>query len=116
LKGRYFTERDNLDSPPVVIIDEALARKAFPNQEPLAKRLTAAGDQPREIVGVVIGVAATIIFGRLMASLLFGVVASDTVIFAIASLLLVAVAVVASYLPARRAMRIDPIVALGNKS
>ena len=257
LKGRAFTERDNMNTPPVVIIDEALARKAFPNQDPLGKRLTAAGDAPAEIVGVVgdvrhygpekktreqfyysymqygspslyltvrtqsdplsmvgavrsqvsgldkdqpvydvrtmearlaqttakssfntlllglfagaalilsvvgiygvisysvtqrthemglrlalgarprdilklvvgqgfvlaligvaIGVAATIIFSRVMASLLFGVVASDPVIFAAASLLLVTVAVVASYLPARRAMRIDPMIALGNK-
>jgi putative ABC transport system permease protein len=257
LKGRVFTERDNLNAPPVIIIDESLARKAFPGQDPIGKRLIPAGDKPHEIIGVVgdvkhygpekktreqfyysylqegsanlyltvrtqsdpltmigpvrnqvssldkdqpvydiktmearlsqtmakssfntlllgifaavalilsvvgiygvisysvtqrthelglrlalgaqqsdilklvigqgftlavigvvIGIAATLVFSRVMASLLFGVVASDPSIFALASLLLILVALLASYLPAHRAMRIDPIVALRNK-
>ena len=57
-KGRDFTERDTADSPRVVIISETLARKFFPNQNPIGKRLKQGGtDRPgnpwMEIVGVV---------------------------------------------------------------
>jgi ABC-type lipoprotein release transport system permease subunit len=45
-------------------------------------------------------------------SLLFGVAASDTLTFAVTSVVLVAAALAASYVPARRAMRIDPMAAL----
>jgi predicted permease len=58
IKGRYFTENDTATSPNVVIIDEELARKFFPGEEPVGRRITY--DDPRspdakwrEIVGVV---------------------------------------------------------------
>ena len=58
LAGRYLTERDTADSPPVVLVDDAFVRRNFPNQdvvEGLGKRLRFGGDgEPwREIVGVV---------------------------------------------------------------
>jgi putative ABC transport system permease protein len=257
LKGRAFTDRDNRNSPKVLIIDESMARKAFPNQEPVGKRLTPVGDDPHEIVGVVadvkhyglenkqreqfylpylqhgspslyllvrtsadpmsvvglvrsqvssldrdqpvfdiksmeerlsltmakprfnalllgifatlalvlsvvgiygvisysvnqrrheiglrlalgaqrfqifkmvvgqglllavigiaVGIAGAMAFGRVMASLLFGVVTTDLTIFAGVSLLLGLVAFVACYLPARKATRVDPMVALRNE-
>ena len=39
VKGRDFTDRDNLGSPPVLIVNEALARQYFPNEDPLGKRI-----------------------------------------------------------------------------
>ena len=58
--------------------------------------------------GVVIAVAAT----RLMSSMLFGVSATDSTTFSVVCLLLIAVALLASWLPARRATRVDPTIAL----
>ena len=52
LKGREFTERDNEDAPKVVVISEALARRYFPDEEPIGKRLRFGKDDLREIVGV----------------------------------------------------------------
>jgi putative ABC transport system permease protein len=62
--------------------------------------------------GVGIGLAAAFVSTRLLGSLLFGVSATDPAILAGVSVLLVAVAALASYLPARRAARIDPLEAL----
>jgi putative ABC transport system permease protein len=54
LKGRLFTAEDRPNTPPVVIIDEVLAQRYFPNEDPLGKRLKASADAPGiEIVGVV---------------------------------------------------------------
>lgn len=62
--------------------------------------------------GVVLGLLGTFILGRLITSLLFGVTATDPWTFATVSTLLVAVGLAASYFPARRAMRVDPLMAL----
>ncbi len=55
IAGRSFTEQDNLDRPRVVVIDETLARRFFPDQDPIGKHLQVPdGTRPaREIVGVV---------------------------------------------------------------
>jgi putative ABC transport system permease protein len=63
-------------------------------------------------IGVAIGVAGAFALTRLMASLLFGVSATDPLTFTAVSLLLIVVALIASYIPARRAMRVDPMIAL----
>ncbi len=64
------------------------------------------------LIGVAIGIAASLAVTRLMSSLLFGIKATDPLTFAAVAVLLFLVALFASYVPARRAMRVDPIVAL----
>jgi putative ABC transport system permease protein len=62
--------------------------------------------------GVTIGAVATLALGRVLSGLLFGVKPTDPVTFGSAALLLVAIAILASYFPARRATKVDPLVAL----
>jgi putative ABC transport system permease protein len=64
------------------------------------------------VIGVVVGLAAALGLTRLMASLLFGVRPTDGVTFVSVSALIAAVALFASYIPARRATRVDPMQAL----
>jgi putative ABC transport system permease protein len=63
-------------------------------------------------VGVAVGIALAFIFTRFLASLLFGVQPFDPVTFVCVAFLLTFIALAACYLPARRAMRVDPMVAL----
>jgi len=64
------------------------------------------------LIGVAFGVGAALGLTRLMANQLFGVSAHDPLTFAGVAMLLVLVAIAACYIPARRAMRVDPVVAL----
>jgi len=85
----------------------------------------ALGAQPRSVVGLVVGhgarlalsglalgLAGALVASRALASMLFGVGVRDVATFIAAAATLLAVALVASYLPARRAARVDPMVAL----
>jgi putative ABC transport system permease protein len=63
-------------------------------------------------IGLAIGLAGALAATRLLSSLLYGVRPTDAITFAAVSLILLGVALIASYLPARRATRVDPIVAL----
>jgi len=85
----------------------------------------ALGARPRDVLGMVvggglrlaalgvgIGLAAALALTRVMASLLYGVSTTDPLTFVSIPLLLLAVALAASYLPARRALRVDPVAAL----
>jgi putative ABC transport system permease protein len=62
--------------------------------------------------GVAIGLVAAAALARLLSSLLFSVSAGDPITFAAVSILLAAIALLACYIPARRALRVDPIIAL----
>jgi putative ABC transport system permease protein len=54
LKGRFFTEQDNMNSPMVVILDEEVARRAWPGEDPIGKRVRSGPTSPwAEVVGVV---------------------------------------------------------------
>jgi ABC-type antimicrobial peptide transport system permease subunit len=65
-------------------------------------------------IGIALGTAASITISSLIASLLFGTAPNDPATFTVIALLLTVVAVFAGYLPARRASRIDPMIALRN--
>jgi putative ABC transport system permease protein len=85
----------------------------------------ALGAQPRDVlrlavgqglklvaIGVAAGLVAAVLLTRVMSSLLFGVSATDPLTFAAISLVLVGAGLLASYIPARRATKVDPMVAL----
>jgi predicted permease len=88
----------------------------------------ALGAQPRHVValvvrhgawitgvGIVVGLACATAFGRLLASMLYGVSPTDSVTHAAVAVLLASVAAVSAYLPARRAARIDPAKAISHE-
>jgi len=64
------------------------------------------------LAGIGIGLAGALALTRFMSSLLFDVTPRDPLTFAAVSLLLIVVALLAAYIPARRAAKVDPIVAL----
>ncbi|MEO6995960.1 MAG: ABC transporter permease [Lacunisphaera sp.] len=63
-------------------------------------------------VGIGLGLVGAFLLSRSMTSMLFGVTPTDPIVYVVVSLVLIAVALLASYLPARRAAKIDPLVAL----
>jgi ABC-type antimicrobial peptide transport system permease subunit len=64
------------------------------------------------ITGVVVGVVAALLLTRLLESVVYGVSPRDPLLFVLVSLVMIAVSLLACYVPARRAMKVDPIVAL----
>jgi putative ABC transport system permease protein len=64
------------------------------------------------IAGATVGLVGALIVSHLMAGLLYGVRPTDPLTFAIVAVLLIAVALLACYIPARRALRVDPLIAL----
>ena len=75
-------------------------------------RLIVGGATWPALAGIGIGIAAALAAGKLIANLLYGVNPADPLVIFAVSALMVAVALLASYLPARRAMRVDPMTAL----
>ncbi len=64
------------------------------------------------LIGVAAGIVTAVALSRAIASLLYGVGPMDAATFAVSALVLILVGVAASYIPARRAARVDPAVAL----
>ena len=75
-------------------------------------RLVLGGGMKLALVGVSIGIAGSLALTRLMAKMLYGVSPSDPVTFLTIAALLLLIAMAACYIPARRAMRVDPAIAL----
>jgi predicted permease len=87
-------------------------RVALGAQRPHVLRLVVGHGLRLSLLGVAIGAVAASVITQGMGSLLFGVSATDPLTFAIVVVVVTAVAVLAAYIPARRAMRVDPMVAL----
>jgi putative ABC transport system permease protein len=64
------------------------------------------------VIGIAFGVGGAIVFTRFLATLLSGIGATDPLTYALVSVLLLLVSLFASYIPARRASKVDPLVAL----
>jgi len=64
------------------------------------------------IGGVLIGLLGALALTRFLSGFLYGITSTDPLTFAVVSLVLAAISVLASYLPARRATRVDPLIAL----
>ena len=75
-------------------------------------RMVVGGGLKLALIGVAIGIAVTLAVAQVIATMLFVVTPFDPASYALTSLALLAIAALACYVPARRAMRVDPLVAL----
>jgi ABC-type antimicrobial peptide transport system permease subunit len=87
-------------------------RVALGASQPQILRLVVGRGLVTSLIGAGVGVAAAFELTRGLSGMLYGVTATDPLVFAGVPLLLIAVSVLASYIPARKATRIDPLVAL----
>ncbi|HEX6806962.1 MAG TPA: ABC transporter permease [Gemmatimonadaceae bacterium] len=95
--------------------NEIGVRMALGAQRSDVMRLVVGDGARMALAGALAGIIASLAVTRLMAHQLFGVSAHDPLTFAAVALLLIVVAVAACYAPARRATRVDPVVALRNE-
>jgi ABC-type antimicrobial peptide transport system permease subunit len=93
-------------------INEIGIRMALGAQPRDIWRLIVGGGARLALAGIAIGLMGALALTRLLSSLLFEVRSSDPITFGAVALLLAAVALLACYVPARRAMRADPMIAL----
>jgi len=87
-------------------------RMALGAQQRTVLRLILGQGAKLALLGLGAGAVAALLLTRLMASLLYGVSATDPLTFGTVAIVLLGVAVTACYFPARRAMRVDPMIAL----
>ena len=113
LLGRMITPEDNDPggNNRVAVLGYALWESRYGGQRDVLRLMLRQG-MGVTMIGVAIGLATAFGLTRLMSTLLYGVSASDPATFAGVAILLFAIALVACHIPARRAMRVDPMVAL----
>ena len=87
-------------------------RMALGARTPAVLKLVVKGGMTLVLIGVVIGIAGAFALTRLLTTLLFAVTPTDALTFASVPLLLIMVSALACYIPARRATKVDPLVAL----
>jgi predicted permease len=87
-------------------------RMALGAQQVDVLRMVIADGARMTLLGVAVGAAVALLFARLMSSMLFGVQPTDPVTFVVVAVVLCAVALLACYVPARRAMKVNPVIAL----
>jgi ABC-type antimicrobial peptide transport system permease subunit len=87
-------------------------RMALGATQPSVLKLVVKQGMTLAFTGVAIGMVAAFAFARLVSGLLYGVTSNDPLTFTLVAVLLSIVALIASYIPARRAARIDPMVCL----
>ena len=87
-------------------------RMALGAQKSDVLKLVVNGGMALTVIGVGVGVAGALVLTRFLSSLLYGVKPTDPLTFVVVSLILIGVAQLACYVPARRATKADPIVAL----
>ena len=122
MRGRAFRAADAPGSEPVAVVSEALVNRYWTQE--IGVRM-ALGARAADVLGMVVGQSAFLIalgmlvglaggygLARVMASQLFGISPTDPLTYATVTGTLVVTALLASWLPARRASRVDPIEAL----
>jgi putative ABC transport system permease protein len=91
---------------------ELAIRMALGAQQLDVLKLVVGGSLKIVLIGVAIGLIGAYILTRVLANLLYGISATDPSIFVLMSLLLILIALLASYIPARRAAKVEPMIAL----
>jgi putative ABC transport system permease protein len=91
---------------------EIAVRMALGAQRSQVLKLVLLGSSKLALAGLILGLAGAFAACRILSNILYGVKPSDPAVYAVCALIVFAVALLASYIPARRAMRVDPMVAL----
>jgi len=91
---------------------EIAVRMALGGQRGQVLQLVLLGSSKLALVGLVLGLASALAACRILSSILYGVKPSDPLVYTVSAPIVLGVALLASYIPARRATRVDPMVAL----